>query len=272
MGKLIFIGLGLHGCKSISLRGLEEARRADEVYLDAYTSIIPGLRVEELEELLGRGVRTASRKLLEGRESRKLLRSAVEKTVALLVPGDPFVATTHISLALEAVDLGIRVEVIPGASIASAIAGATGLQIYKFGRSVTVTYPEEGFVSEVPYEVVKENLQRGLHTLLYLDVRVDEGRFMSVSEALRLLSEIEERRREGVFTEDRLVVGVARVGAPDSVVKAGPLKSMIDVDFGGPPHSIVVPGRLHFMEKEALVKLAGAPRSAVEKHGWGTRS
>ncbi len=267
MGKLIFIGLGLYGCRSISLRGLEEAKRADEVYLDTYTSIIPGLRIGELEELLGKEVRKAPRKLLEGREARELLRRAREKAVALLVPGDPFVATTHVSLALEAADLGIGVEIIPGASIASAIAGATGLQIYKFGRSVTVTYPEGEFVSEVPYDVVKENLQRGLHTLLYLDVRVDEERFMSIPEALELLLAIEERRREGVFTEDRLVVGAARVGSPDSVVKAGRVGELLGVDFGGPPHSIVVPGRLHFMEKEALIKLAGAAREVIEKHG-----
>jgi len=267
LGKLVFIGLGLYGCKSISLRGLEEARKADEVYLDTYTSIIPGLRVEELEELLGKEIRKAPRRLLEGRGVQELLRKAREKTVALLVPGDPFVATTHVSLALEAVDLGIEIGIIPGASIASAIAGATGLQIYKFGRSVTVTYPEGNLISEAPYDVVKENLQRRLHTLLYLDVRVDEGRFMGIPEALELLLTIEERRREEVFTGDRLVVGVARAGSPDSVVKAGQVEQLLGEDFGGPPHSIVVPGRLHFMEKEALIKLAGAPREVVEKHG-----
>jgi diphthine synthase len=32
-----------------------------------------------------------------------------------------------------------------------------------------------------------------------------------------------------------------------------------DKDFGPPLHTLVIPGNLHFMEVEALVKLAGLP-------------
>jgi diphthine synthase len=38
-------------------------------------------------------------------------------------------------------------------------------------------------------------------------------------------------------------------------------------DFGAPHHSIVVPGKLHFMEAEALVELAGAPGDIIVEHG-----
>jgi len=37
------------------------------------------------------------------------------------------------------------------------------------------------------------------------------------------------------------------------------------VDFGDPPHAIIVPGRLHFMEAEALLLFAGADKELVEK-------
>ena len=43
------------------------------------------------------------------------------------------------------------------------------------------------------------------------------------------------------------------------MVKAGYVRDLINYDFGEPPHSIVFPGKLHFMEAEALIVLAGAP-------------
>jgi diphthine synthase len=32
------------------------------------------------------------------------------------------------------------------------------------------------------------------------------------------------------------------------------------MDFGGPLHCLMIPSDLHFMEAEALVELAGAPK------------
>jgi len=34
---------------------------------------------------------------------------------------------------------------------------------------------------------------------------------------------------------------------------------LLKYDFGGPPQSLIVPGDLHFMEAEALIRFAGAP-------------
>ena len=59
------------------------------------------------------------------------------------------------------------------------------------------------------------------------------------------------------ISSETLVCVVARAGSPDCVVRAGPLKEMISLDFGGPLHTLVVPGKLHFMESDALRILAG---------------
>ncbi|MEM2965263.1 MAG: hypothetical protein QXE22_07445 [Candidatus Bathyarchaeia archaeon] len=66
---------------------------------------------------------------------------------------------------------------------------------------------------------------------------------------------MEKSRGERLIVEDRLLIGVARVGGPDMDVKAGKLVNILRHDFGPPPHSIVLPGNLHFMEKEALKKI-----------------
>ena len=77
---------------------------------------------------------------------------------------------------------------------------------------------------------------------------------MKVGEGIDILLRIEEMRKKEVFTEDTLCIGVARLGgAPgNSVIKAGTAKSLGNFDFGKPPHALIVPGTLHFMEEEAL--------------------
>ncbi|MEM3722377.1 MAG: diphthine synthase, partial [Candidatus Bathyarchaeia archaeon] len=62
MGELVFVGLGLHDEKGISLQGLEEARTALAVFLEAYTSFMPGFSLEGFERLLGRRVVIVSRR------------------------------------------------------------------------------------------------------------------------------------------------------------------------------------------------------------------
>ena len=42
MGELVFIGLGLHDEKGVTLRGLEDAHGADVVFAELYTSTLAG--------------------------------------------------------------------------------------------------------------------------------------------------------------------------------------------------------------------------------------
>ena len=65
MGEVAFIGLGLYDEKDISLRGLEEAKKADVVFAEFYTSLMPGLSLQKLEELIGRRISVVSRQTLE---------------------------------------------------------------------------------------------------------------------------------------------------------------------------------------------------------------
>ncbi|MGQ9726698.1 MAG: diphthine synthase, partial [Candidatus Bathycorpusculaceae bacterium] len=60
-------------------------------------------------------------------------------------------------------------------------------------------------------------------------------------------------------TMDTLAIGLARAGSSNPTVKADFVKELLNYDFGKPPYSLVFPGRLHFMEAEALISLAGAP-------------
>ncbi|MEM4405750.1 MAG: diphthine synthase [Candidatus Methanomethylicaceae archaeon] len=262
MGSLSFIGLGLYDEKGMSLYGLELARAADIVLLETYTNVMPSLNIHSLEALVGKEVRRVNRQFIE--DGNSLLRDASKRDVALLVPGDPFVATTHIELRVRAERMGIPVRVANAPSIISVAPGVVGLQNYKFGRSATITFPDN--YSEVPYDTISQNRKAGLHTLLFLDLRAEEGRYMSVPEGIRLLMQMESRRGEGVITSDTLMIGIARAGSPDQLVRGGRAEELASLDFGPPPHSLIVPGRLHFMEAEALEVLAKVDRSLLSKN------
>ncbi len=244
--------MGLYDERGISLRGLAEAKDADVVYLELYTSLMPALSKKSLEDFIGKKVIEVTRRDLEEEAETGILGTARKKDVCLLVPGDPFVATTHISLRIGAEKAGIPTRVIHAASIASSVPGATGLQSYKFGRSVSIPFQSGESLSETPYVVIRENKKRGLHSLVFLDIDLEASRLMSIQEALTILLKLEQKRQEHVVTDRTLVIGIARLGSLNAEVLAGPVRELLKHDFGPPPHVLILPGELHFLEREAL--------------------
>ncbi|MCW3133778.1 MAG: diphthine synthase [Methanophagales archaeon] len=251
---LTFIGLGLYDEKDITLKGLEAIRDADVVYAEFYTSPLGGKTVEKMEEVYGKRVSILERGDIEEKAEEWFLKLAKSKKVVLLSGGDAMIATTHVDLRLRAIDMGIETRIIHAPSISSAVAGLCGFQSYKFGKSATVAPPYKGGISEVPYDTIIANKERGLHTLLYLDIS------MHINEALKLL-EMVEGKRKGEVLKKSVIVGIARAGSDKPVVKADYLDALKSYEFGELPHVLVVPGELHFMEKEALVKIAQAPEA-----------
>jgi len=258
LGQIVFVGLGLHDEKGVSLRGLEEVKTADNVFVELYTSLLPNFSLQHFEEISGKKITVVSRGELEEKDGEAVLETSKTGKTVLLVPGDPLIATTHVTLRIKAEKCGIKTRIVHGASILSAAIGLSGLHNYNFGKSVTIPFPDET-PSETPYAVIAENKRLGLHTLCFLDIKADEKRFLSIREGLDALLKVEVKRKEKAVTMDTLVVGIARAGSNDPAVKAGYLKDVLDYDFGGLPYSLVFPGQLHFMEAEALIVLAGAP-------------
>jgi diphthine synthase len=255
--ELVFVGLGLHDEKGISLQGLEETKNAGHVFMELYTSILPHFSTKRFEAIVNKQVHIMSRRDLEEENGAVILNAAEKGKTVFLIPGDPFIATTHVALRIEAEKRGIKTRIVHGASVISAIIGLSGLHNYKFGKTVTVPFPEN--FSETPYNVIAQNKKLGLHTLCLLDLKVDEKRFLSINEALTLLLEIEQKRKEEIVTPSTVVVGVARAGSNAPTLKADFAEELVKHDFGEPPQSLIFLGDLHFMETEALVAFAGAP-------------
>ena len=172
MKELVFVGLGLHDEKGISLKGLEETKSAHIVFMELYTSILPRFSAKRFEAMVNKQIHIVSRRDLEEENGVAILEAAEKDKTVFLVPGDPFVATTHVTLRIEAQKRGIKTRIVHGASVLSAIIGLSGLHNYKFGKTVTVPFSEN--FSETPYDVIAKNKQRGLHTLCLLDLKVQK--------------------------------------------------------------------------------------------------
>ncbi|MDK2790871.1 MAG: diphthine synthase [Methanothermococcus sp.] len=247
---LVLAGLGLYDEKDTTLKTLEFAKKVDKIYAEFYTAVLTGTTIEKIQETLGKEITVLDREKVEY-ETNKLIDEAKEKDIMFLTAGDPMVATTHVDIAVEARKKGIEVVILNAPSIYSAI-GITGLQLYKFGKTTSIVFPEPNYFPETPYDVIKDNLNMGYHTLCLLDIHAHENRFMTANEGLETLLKIEEKKNENILSEDTKAVVLARAGSLKPKLVYGKIKDLINYDFGGPLHCIIIPGKLHFMEEDAL--------------------
>ncbi len=235
---LFMIGIGLNDEKDISVKGLELVRKADVIYLESYTSALD-CEVSDLEEFYGRKIIVADRELVENKV-RDILNEAKTKNVAFLVIGDVFAATTHIGMFLDAKELGVDVEVVHNASIFNAISDV-GLFMYQYGKITSIPFNNENV--ETPVKVFNDNYEKGYHTLFLLDLDPKNNRFMSIEEAAEYLID------RGVDGE-LISIGCARMGSKSQEIKVAKLKEL--KGFSKFPQCLIIPGKLHFIEEEAL--------------------
>lgn len=261
---LYFIGLGLFSEDDISLKGFNALRNVDVVYAEFYTAKLMGGNIDNLINQIDAPFIRLKREDVE--DSNVILDDAMVKDVAFVTAGDPLMATTHTELYVEACRKGIDTKIIHASSIFSAAPGLSGLQAYKFGKTTTVPFPDDNFFPHSPYDVIKSNMEMGLHTLVLLDIQAHLDRYMTINQALDYLSKIEAERGESVFPSDKIVVGIAQAGSDKPVVKGGRVSDLLDYDFGSPLHCLIVPGDLHFIEAEALIALADISENLLEKY------
>ena len=262
MGRLSFVGLGL-GAKGITLEGIEEIKDADVVYFEYYTTPHEPSLLNELAKSVGKDPVVVDRDFVEN-GSRILSEAAVRK-VALAVPGDPMIATTHGELRARAIRQGVETRVVHSATIASAAASASGLHSYKFSRTVTVTRESVGKLTQA-YHILHQNLLEGAHTLLLLEYDVQSGEGVSPADAMAGLLLAEGNFKRGVVDEKTFALVLCRVGREDSKLEAGGFDGLSKADYGEPPCCVVVPGKLHFSEVEAVSAIFGVPESSVRSN------
>ncbi|WP_423999330.1 diphthine synthase [Haloarcula salina] len=256
---LTFVGLGLYDERSVTVAGRDAIRDADRVFAEFYTSRLVGTDLETLESTLNTTIEVRDRAGIE-QDPEPILSAAEGEDVVFCTAGDTMVSTTHADLRLRAEECGIETRIVHGTTAQTAAGSLTGLQNYRFGKATTLPFEDAHGGDGVPDSVVatiEDNRERDLHTLVYLDIKVDDPHwddsddtYMTADAAATLLAE---------SFPDTLGVVVARAGSPDPLVVADTLDELATRTFGDPLHLLVIPGSLHPLERDALAAFAGAP-------------
>ena len=176
----------------------------------------------------------------------EILSKSKDSEVALLIKGDIFSATTHISLFVMAKKENIKVKTLHNASIFTAI-GDTGLSLYKFGKIASIPFNYKNILA--PFEIFLENgCGEKMHTLFLLDLNPKENKYMNFKDGLNYFKE----NGDGSINSDTYFVVCAGLGTDNSVIKYGKIKDLLNIEINVYPQCIIIPGELHFMEEEML--------------------
>ena len=241
-------GLGISGIESISIETQKLLKNVDIVYLEQFTSPVTKLESNKIRKLVKGEFKIAKRWLVE--DGKEILKNSKKKNVVLLTYGDPYIATTHIELRTRAIQEKIKTKTIHAASSITALVGECGLQYYKIGRIVTVMKDPKTLTT--PYYVMYSNALAGNHTVLLLEYNQDEGFFLEPVNALLDLLSTEKEQKRKIISSSTFVIIASRIGFKNQAITAGKISNLIKKNFGKPPHTIIIPGQLHFTESDAL--------------------
>ena len=245
---LWFVGLGISGTRSIPIEVVKIIQEADFVYLETFTSPISMQHEDEIKKMVNGSFKIAKRWLVE--DGREILNASKSSTVVLLSYGDPYIATTHIELRTRAKQENIKTNTFHSASAITSMIGEAGLQFYKVGRVVTIMNEKKSTIT--PYTVIFKNLAQGLHSVILLEYNHDENYFLDPKNAISNLLGVEKEQKRGVLNDDTFAIIASRIGFDTQKIITGKFSNLLKTDFGEPPHSIIITGKLHFTESDAI--------------------
>ena len=245
---LWFVGLGISGISELSDNTVSVIKNADTVYLESFTSPISETEKEQLANMCDGEFKIAKRWLVE--DGNEILENAKKREVVLISYGDPYIATTHLELKTRAVTDKIETKTIHSSSIVSSLIGEIGLQYYKVGKILTVMNDPKSMIT--PYNTISNNLLSKMHSVILLEYNEDKSFFLAPQDALSLLLDAEKIQNGKIISLDTFAIIASRIGKSDQNITSGKISNLIKKEFGNPPHTIIIPGSLHFTESNAV--------------------
>lgn len=232
---LYLIGLGLNE-KSISLEALEAIKKCKRVYLDSYTSEFP-YSIKKLEKIIKKKMVSLKREDIEGGF---LIEKSKKENICLLVYGSPLFATTHISLIEDCRLKKINFKIIYNASVFDAIS-ESGLQLYKFGKIISMPKWYNNFKPVSFLDVISENKKINLHSVILIDPGLS---FNDALEQMILANKDKKIKLEKILVCSQLGFR-PRIyyGEISKLQKFNNIKN---------PFCFIVPGKMHFMEEKVV--------------------
>lgn len=265
---LHLIGIG-YKKEDITFEQLEKIKNSKEVFLEYYTSFYQD-SFEELEQFIGKKITICDREIIESQIEETILTPAAESDIALLILGDPLIATTHTDLLLRCHKLGTPVKTYHNISIGNLITD-TGLQFYKFGKITSIPFFSKRFMPRTPFLVYQDNHKMGAHSLFLLDLNPSEDvaykgeeKYLKAHKALQFLLDIpqlmlkeEEILEKDAYSIDEEMNAVicSRLGFDDAKIVSGTIDELIEYDKKHElrePLCVIITGDMHEIEVEYL--------------------
>ena len=72
--------------------------------------------------------------------------------------------------------------------------------------------------------------------------------------------------KRGVVSERTFAIVLSRLGRDDADLAAGTFAELSKKEVGGPPHCLIIPGKLHFTEAEAISAIFKVEESKVQSN------
>jgi len=245
---LWFIGLGVSGISELSNNTISIIKNAEIIYLESFTSPISEDEKIQLKNISTGKFKIAKRWLVE--DGNEILDNAKEKETVLISYGDPYIATTHLELKTRAIQDNIKTKTIHSSSIVSSLIGEVGLHYYKVGKVLTIMDDPKSIIT--PYNTIFDNLLNRIHSVVLLEYNEDKSFFLEPQNALSMLLDCEEKQKRKIISSETFGIVASRIGKNDQRIISGNIGNLIKNKFGEPPHSIIIPGKLHFTESDAV--------------------
>jgi diphthine synthase len=108
------------------------------------------------------------------------------------------------------------------------------------------------------YNTIHENLKVGNHTLILTEYDNNNEKdflFLNPNRAIDLLKETEKDLKYGIILDKTFVIIGSRIGHYSQKIQSGEIHSFDNFDFGDGPHSIIIPGQLHFTETDLITSV-----------------
>ncbi len=249
---LYFIGLGLKP-EHITDEGKKALKDSKKVYVEAYTSIFSEGTIKDLEKEFKNKFALLYREDVE-LHFNKIIKEAKKEDVTFCVFGNITSATTHSSIITDAKNAKIKYKLIPGISIISVVPMLTGLEEYRFGRTISIVKPVENYSPSVFFDYILENKKQGLHTLCLLDIKIEKKikeYFMQPFEACQRLLNIAKEKEQEI--KDWKIISITGACSKKEKIIKTTLKELANKKTNyDVPSSIVICGKITMPEEEFL--------------------
>ncbi len=267
---LYLIGVGVDEFNSIGLGSLEILKHIDLVYIERFTGFLSEDFVNKINDYINNNSKSQKKveiKIIKRwfiEDGREILENSLNQNICILIYGDPLLATTYNELLVRARKKSIEYKIIHSSSGISSLVGESGLHPYKFGKMVTMM--SDPMSSITVYDTIYNNLCLGLHTLILAEYNNDDGKinfdsnntnpfFLSPRRVIELLLEREDELKLLNLSKESFIIIASRIGQSNSKVISGKISSILDLNFESGPHSVMIPGSLHFTEVDAIKNL-----------------